>query len=133
MDPASAAMGLSTLLGAVGSYMGQKAEQHQREVAAQAGRIQADQVDAAYRDELGSTLNNIRAIRATTGVGADSPTTIAIQDKQTQVSDRNRTRDVANRKIQATEDENSARILGASANMSLLGGTVKSLPKFFGA
>jgi len=126
-------MGLSSLVGAVGAYQGKKHEQQQAKNAATAGHIQADQIDTAYREELTSTLNNIRAIRATTGVAADSPTGLAIEAANERTSDRNRTRDVANRKIQARQLESDARFLGQSANMSLFGGVAKSLPYFFGA
>lgn len=125
--------GISSLVGVFGSFQEAKFKQAQAKEAAEVGRINADQIDTAYRDELSSTLNNIRAIRATTGAAADSPTSIAVQDKQEEVSDRNRSRDVANRKMQANSDEASGKFLGSSASMSLFGGVAKSLPKFFGA
>lgn len=126
-------MGLSSLVGAYGTYAGQKHQQQQAKNAATAGHIQADQIDTAYREELTSTLNNIRAIRATTGVAANSPTTLAVEAGQEKISDRNRTRDVANRKMQARQDEADAKFLGKAANVSLFGGVAKSLPYFFGA
>lgn len=126
-------MGISSLVGAYGAFAGKKHEQQQAKNAAEAGHIQAAQIDTAYREELTSTLNNIRAIRATTGVAADSPTGLAIEAANEKTSDRNRTRDVANRTMQARQLEDDARFLGQSANVSLFGGVAKSLPYFFGA
>jgi hypothetical protein len=126
-------MGISSLVGAIGTFQAQKFQQQKAKEQAQVGRIQADQIDTAYREELSSTLNNIRAIRATTGVAADSPTTLAVENQQTKISDRNRSRDVANRQMQANEHDASARFLGSAANVSLFGGVAKSLPYFFGA
>lgn len=125
--------GISTLVGAVGAFAGQRHQADQAETQAKVGRIQADQIDAAYRDELRSTINNIQAIRASSGAGADSPTALAIQQNERTISDRNRIRDVANRRIQANQDEADADYLRSSAAISLFGGTVKAIPSFFGA
>lgn len=124
--------GLSSIVGAIGAMQGQKYEAAKARVAARVGRVQADQIDAAYRDELSSTLANIQAIRASTGVGGDSPTTLALQEASEKTSDRNRSRDVASRKIQANLDEAEGRFLKSSAKFSLFGGIAKSLPYFFG-
>nr|DAH75486.1 MAG TPA: hypothetical protein [Caudoviricetes sp.] len=112
--------------------MGQSQSAQQAKTAATVGRIQADQIDSSYRDELTSTINNIRAIRATTGVAADSPTTQAIEAYNTKTSDRNRSRDVASRQIQANQSEQDAKFFKTSAGVSLFGGAAKSLPYFYG-
>lgn len=132
-DPISLALtGGSMLLSGYGSAVGYNKQAEQSLNAAATGRIQANQIDQSYREELNSTINNIRAIRAGTGVAANSPTTQAIEDENARVSDRNRTRDVASRRIQADQSERDARTFRNSATTSLLGGTAKSLPYFFG-
>lgn len=124
--------GGSLLLSGVGTAVGYSKQAQDAKNAATTGRIQANQIDAGYRDELNSTINNIRAIRAGTGVSANSPTTQAIEDQNTATSERNRSRDVASRRIQADQSERDARSFRNSAFTSLLGGTAKSLPYFFG-
>ncbi|WP_407976098.1 hypothetical protein ACJKIH_02970 [Brucella pseudogrignonensis] len=131
-DPASLLTGGSLLLSGVGGAIGYGQQAQQAKNAATTGRIQANQIDAGYRDELNSTINNIRAIRAGTGVAADSPTGQAIEAENRRVSDQNRTRDVASRRIQADQSERDAKTFRNSAITSLLGGTAKSLPHFFG-
>jgi len=79
------------------------------ERAAEFGRIAADQTDVALREELSTTLANIDAIRAVSGIDPASPTGIAIKDKETMISDRNRRTQVASIKLQAAEDERMAR------------------------
>lgn len=124
--------GLSGLTGAVGASQAQKYQAAQAKQQAEVGRMQADQIDTAYRDELSSTISNIQNIRASTGASAFSPTGMALEQGQEKISERNRSRDVAGRRMQATQLDNDARFLRKSANMALFGGTAKSLPAFFG-
>lgn len=131
-DPATLLTGGSMLISGVGGAIGYNQQAEQSLNAAATGRIQANQIDTGYRDELNSTINNIRAIRAGTGVAADSPTTMAIEAENDRVSDQNRSRDVASRRIDAAQKERDARTFRNSAFTSLLGGTAKSLPYFFG-
>ncbi|MDI7862531.1 hypothetical protein MRS76_11220 [Rhizobiaceae bacterium n13] len=130
---ASALTGAAGIIGAVGQYQAGKNAAAQSEYAAEVGKVQADQIDANYREELNSTIANIRAIRASAGVGANSPTGRAIEAGHAEASDRDRRIDVGSKRMQATQDENDARFRRSSANMALLGGTAKSLPAFFGA
>ncbi|MCH6203438.1 MULTISPECIES: hypothetical protein [Brucella/Ochrobactrum group] len=133
MATASALLtGGSLLLSGIGGAIGYNQQAQQAKNAAATGRIQANQIDAGYRDELNSTINNIRAIRAGTGVAADSPTTMAIENENERVNEQNRSRDVASRRIQADQSERDAKTFRNSAFTSLLGGTAKSLPYFFG-
>jgi len=133
MATASALLtGGSLLLSGIGGAIGYNQQAQQAKNAAATGRIQANQIDAGYRDELNSTINNIRAIRAGTGVAADSPTTMAIENENERVNEQNRSRDVASRRIQADQNERDAKTFRNSAFTSLLGGTAKSLPYFFG-
>lgn len=130
---AAAALGLvGGLVGAYGQYQAGQYQAQQSQRAAQVARVQADQTDASYRDELNSTISNIRAVRSSAGVGANSPTGMAIEAGQERTSDRDRSIEVGNKQMQATQYENDARAQRSSAKWSLLGGTAKSLGNFFG-
>lgn len=50
--------GLSGLTGAVGASQAQKYQAAQAKQQAEVGRMQADQIDTAYRDELSSTISS---------------------------------------------------------------------------
>lgn len=77
-------------------------------MAAEAGKVRAIQTDAAYRDDLNNTLQNINAIRAGQNVGFDSPTSFALIDKAAQISDRARTTAVSNERLKALGLEGDA-------------------------
>jgi len=125
--------GLSGIIGAVGQYQAGNYAAAQSKRAAEVGRVQADQIDASYRDELNSTLANIKAIRSSAGVGSDSPTGQAVEADQMKKSNRDRIIDVGSKRMQATQDENDAKFRRSAARMSLIGGVAKSIPSFFGA
>lgn len=122
-----------SLVGAVGQSRGMQHEAQQSQRAAQVGRINADQIDANYRDELNSTISNIRAIRASAGVGANSPTQRAFEAKQEQTSNRDRKIEVGSKRMQATQDDNDARFKRSSAKMALVGGAATGLARYFGS
>lgn len=131
MGAAAPILGLAGgLVSAVGQYQGGNYAAAQSERAAQAGRVQADQIDASYRDELNSTISNIRAIRASAGVGANSPTQRAIEAKQEQTSNRDRKIEVGSKRMQAHQDEADARFRRSSARTALFGGVATGLSKF---
>lgn len=125
--------GLSGVVGAFGSYQAGNYAAAQSKRAAEVGRVQADQIDASYRDELNSTLANIKAIRSSAGVGSDSPTGQAVEAGQVKTSNRDRIIDVGSKRMQANQDDADAKFRRSSAKMSLIGGVAKSLPSFFGA
>lgn len=125
--------GLSGIVGAVGQYQAGNYAAAQSKRAAQVGRIQADQIDASYREELNSTLANIKSIRASAGVDPNSPTGQAVNEDQVRTSNRDRIIDVGSKRMQANQDEADAKFRKSAAKVSLLGGTMKALPSFFGA
>lgn len=86
--------------------------------AAKAGRVAADQTDAFLRDELSTTVSHIQAIRASAGM-KDSPTSDAIIQKESDVSDNQRRIKVGNMQAQADDDERSAAFLRRSARSAL--------------
>lgn len=120
------------LASAVGQSQGQKYAADQSKRAAEIGRIQADQIDASYRDELSGTLANIKALRGAAGVGADSPTGQAIEASQVKKSDRDRIIDVGSKRMQATQDENDAKFRRSAAKVTLFAGAASALGKSWG-
>lgn len=133
MGIAAALTGFGSLVSAYGTFAAGKQAAAQSRQAAEVGRIQADQIDAGYRDELNSTISNIRAIRSSAGVEAFSPTGVAYEAEQQRRSDRDRKIEVGSKRMQANLDENDARFRKTAANISLLGNVGTTLPKFFGA
>jgi len=130
---AGALSGISGIVGAAGASQGQKWEAQKAQRAAEIGRVRADQIDASYRDELNSTIANIRSIRASSGASIMSPTGMAIEADQQRISDRDRKIEVGNQRMQATQDEADAKFRKSAAKTALFGGVAKSLPYFFGA
>lgn len=125
--------GVSGVVGAVGASQGQKWEAEKSKRAAEVGRVRADQIDASYRDELNSTIANIRAIRSSSGASVNSPTGRAIESDQQRISDRDRKIDVGNQRMQATQDEADAKFRRSAAKTALIGGVAKAIPSFFGS
>lgn len=122
-----------SIFGAVGQMQASKFAAAQSEKQAAVGRVQADQIDSNYRDELNSTISNIRVIRASAGVGANSPTQMAIEARQAATSERDRAIDVGSRRMQANSDAADAKFRRASAKLAFAGGIATGLSKFYGA
>lgn len=102
-------------------------------VAARQGKIAAAQTDTHLREELTSTLGNIAAIRASSGIAPDSPTTQAIVDNESRVAERERRIRVANIMNQSESDERSSRFLKRSSRDAWLYGTIGSIGRGFSA
>ncbi|WP_333717824.1 hypothetical protein [Agrobacterium tumefaciens] len=128
----SALMLAGGLASAAGQSKGLKYEAAKAERAAQIGRIQADQIDANYRDELNATLANIKALRGGAGVDPDSPTGQAIEAGQVRASTRDRIIDVGSKRMQATQDEADAKFRKRSAKVALFGGAASAFGKNWG-
>jgi hypothetical protein len=79
--------------------------------AAKYGRLQADLNDTTYRERLNTTLGNIDAIRAAAHVDPTSPTTAAVEQWQTQISERQRLAASGTLRAQASADDASAEYL----------------------
>jgi hypothetical protein len=92
--------------------------------AAELGRTQAALTDVTYRENLNTTLGNIDAIRAAAHIDPTSPTTAALRDYNTMISDRQRMAAVGSLRQQAAEDEAGAAYLRKAGwyavNMGLL-------------
>lgn len=90
--------------------------------AAEIGRIKANQTDIALRDELRTTLGNIDAVRAASGIDPLSPTTAVLKGEEMRVSDRDRMTRVANIRAQADEDDLTADYRRKVGRDALIGG-----------
>lgn len=75
------------------------------------GRLQADLSDATSRERLNTTLGNIDAIRAAAHVDPTSPTTGAVEQWQTEISERQRLATSGTLRSQASADDASAAYL----------------------
>lgn len=96
----------------------------QAEQSAEFGRLQAEQTDTTKREQLVNTLGNIEAIRAASHTDATSPTTIAIEDYQSQVSERQRLSATVSERSQAESDESSAFYLRSAGSFALTQGEI---------
>lgn len=110
----------SSVVKGYGEKQGQDFMAGQAERAAALGKIKATQTDVAMRDELDTTLGMIEVTRAAAGADPLSPTALAINAKETEVSDRNRTQAVANIRAQAEEREAEARYRRGAGKTALL-------------
>jgi hypothetical protein len=79
--------------------------------AAKFGRLQADLNDVTAREWLNTTLGNIDAIRAAAHIDPTSPTTQAVEQWQTQISERQRLAASGTLRAQASADDASAEYL----------------------
>jgi hypothetical protein len=102
-------------------------EAGRKDRAAKFARAQAAQTDAHLSEELNTTIANVNVIRAAQGASSLSPTTQAIIDKESDVSDRERRTRVANLRAQAAEDEGAAAYLRYSGRAALGAGRIGAL------
>jgi len=101
------------------------------ERAAKQGFIQADQIGAAYRVDLSTTVANIRAIRASTGASATSPSSIAYIEKQEKASNTARKIRVGGVRAESAQANIDALFYRESAKEALIRAnkTAKSIRK----
>lgn len=123
----AALTGISTMAVAYGQSQSQGYAAAVAERDATVAKTQAAQTDTYLREELKRTLGNISAIRASAGVGLDSPTTAAVMREEQRVSDRERRIRVANLQIEGRAKEDEARFRRSAAKMTLFGGALDSL------
>lgn len=81
------------------------------ERAAAFGKLQAGLTDTVMREQLNTTLSNIEVIRAAARVDPTSPTTAAIEARDSYVANRQRNTALLNIRSQVSEDEASAAYL----------------------
>jgi hypothetical protein len=94
-------------------------------MAAEAGKVRAIQTDAAYREELDQTMQNISAIRSAQSVGFDSPTAFAIYDKARETNAQARMVAVSNERLKALGLEGDATAAWQRGQMARTASGVK--------
>jgi hypothetical protein len=115
-----------TFASAQGQAAGAKAQKLKAQKGAEIARVQADQADSAYRDELRTTLANIDTIRASANVDPTSPTAFAIRDQAREDSDKQRIRKVAGLRSQATQFDEDAAFYGSASRNYITAGLVNA-------
>jgi hypothetical protein len=115
-----------TVMQAQGQSAGAKAQQIKAQKQAQIARVQADQADTAYRDELSTTLANIDTIRASANVASNSPTAFALRDQANEDSTLQRQRKVAGIRMQANQLDQDAAFYGSAARNYMSAGLVNA-------
>ena len=89
---------------------------------AQWGRIRAVETDAAMRDDLSQTLQNIDVIRAAANTDASSPTIFAVKANAAGRGNLARNRQVRNIEAQASADQAASRAYLKSGRQAMIGG-----------
>lgn len=140
-DPVSATVTSSVLSAAgsgariAGSILGGQAEK--QKYAAQAlkmqeaaawGRVRAVETDTAFREELEQTMSNLKAIRAGQNADISSPTSVALEDRAREVSDRRRQTEVANIRRQVSQAESDAVALRRAGSAALTSSWIRGAP-----
>jgi hypothetical protein len=87
--------------------------------AAEFGLVQANLTDTTMRENLNTTLGNIESIRAAANVDPTSPTTAALMDRSTELSERQREAAVGSERAQSAEDLASADYLRKAGDFAV--------------
>ena len=99
---------------AADDYKSQKAKK-----AADYARVAATLTDAQMRENLNTQLANIDAIRAAGNADPNSPTSIAVKDRNAMIGDRQRNIQVGNIMAQAAQDEADAKYFSEAGDFAL--------------
>lgn len=116
-----------------GDAQGQRYEGERAKRVAEIARIEAAETDTTLRGELDTVLGSIRAIRASTGVDVNSPTSLAVMQREREVADRERRIRVGSARMQAGQADADSAFRFRAARTAMTGGVIRSLPYFFGA
>lgn len=102
-------------------------------MAAETGRVRAVQTDAAYRDELSTTLANIDAITAGQNRGVDSATSRALASKAEDINSRARQIAVSNEMLKAITSDSDAEMAYRAGKQAMNASILKVIPDALGA
>jgi hypothetical protein len=123
----------SSIAGGMGQQAASKTRAMQLRVAADAGRLRGEQVDASYREELNNTMQNITAIRSAQNVNIESPTSMALYARAEELSSRARRTAVANERIKAFGLDGDAATIKSQGDTAMLTGLIKAVPDLLSA
>lgn len=115
----------STAVKTVGGMAGAQQDKLAAESRSRMAKIQSDQTEASALDDLRRQVGNIKAIRASAGASAASPTTQAILDAERKTSRINLAKKKASFKLDELQGKADSKLYGAKAMMTLLGGGFK--------
>lgn len=130
-----ASIGLSAagaMSSAAGTNAADQMKADQADEAAKFAKLQATLTDTTMRQRLNTTLANIDAIRATGNVDPSSPTTAAIEQWNTQLSDTQRLAADVTQRSQAATDTASANYLRQAGSYALGQGNLSAATGIFG-
>ena len=128
-----ALQGFSMIMGARGEAAAAAQEAGRLKNAEIGAKTRAAQIDTAYREDLASTIANIRAISASANVGAGSPTQLALQDEEARISNRSRRIETGNELMAARQFSADRKQTLAAGKAALRGGMLGSIPWFIKA
>jgi hypothetical protein len=113
-----------SIMGGAGQQAAAKTRSMGMRMAADAGRLKGEQVDTAYREQLSEALQNIGAIRSAQNVGLDSPTSMAIYERASEVNARARRVAVSNERMRAFGLDAEAATIKQNGDMAMLTGMI---------
>lgn len=122
---AMAATGFKVAGGGMGAFGAKDAAEANAKASfdrAQWGRIRAVETDAAMRDDLSQTLQNIDVIRAAANTDASSPTIFSVKANAAGRGNVARNRQVRNIEAQASADDAASRAYLKSGRQAMIGG-----------
>lgn len=90
-------------VGIAGALAGGDAEERKLEAEARMARMNADEADTVYRQDMLRQLSNIKAIRASAGMGVDTPTFDAVIEGERETAAANRRRQVRGYTLKASQ------------------------------
>lgn len=122
--------GVSLIAGGAANASAGKEEARRSEVNRKVALIQADQIDASYRDELDRTVRNIFAVQASAGAPINAPSTQAYINRESEASDMDRRIAVGNAKLQADAAGMDAIAFRRAARWSLGVGVARGAGSF---
>lgn len=105
----------------VGQRAGYMHEADQSEVAAQVGRINANEIDADRTREMGNTIAAIRAIQASAGAPVNSTAAETYIRGEVTEADRERVRAVRSERLQALQHQIDATYYRRAGRGALFG------------
>jgi hypothetical protein len=90
-------------VGVFGALSGGAAEERKLEAEARMARMNADEADTVYRQDMMRQLSNIKAIRASSGMGIDTPSFGAVVEGERETASANRQRQVRGYNLKASQ------------------------------
>lgn len=112
----------STVVSTMGGMAAAKQEKMAAKSRAKMAEIQSDQTQASSLDDLRRQVSNIKAIRASAGASAQSPTTQAIIDAERKISAENLEKRKAAYRLEALQARADAKLIQQKNMMTILGG-----------